>query len=46
MPVSAECEWVADDEIEDSGTSWVDGGVDKPVRVHGRRNEIATSIST
>lgn len=28
MPISAECLFIAEDEIEDSGTSWVDGTVD------------------
>lgn len=29
LPVSIETRWIAEDEIEDSGTSWVDGTVDK-----------------
>lgn len=42
MPVSAECEWVADDEIEDLGTSWVDGTVDNLFGFTGSTYEIAT----
>jgi hypothetical protein len=28
MPVSMECTWIAEDELEDAATSWVDGTVD------------------
>lgn len=40
MPVSAECTWIADDEIEDSGTSWVNGGVDNLFGFTGTSYEI------
>lgn len=43
MPVSAQCEWIADDEIEDSGTSWVDGTVDNLFGFTGSTYEIATT---
>ena len=42
MPVSAQCEWIADDEIEDSGTTWVDGTVDNLFGFTGSTYEIAT----
>lgn len=40
MPVSAECMWIAEDEIEDSGTSWVDGTVDNLFGFPGTTYEI------
>ena len=40
MPVSAECTWIAEDEIEDSGTSWVDGTVDNLFGFPGTTYEI------
>ncbi len=42
MPISAECLWIAEDEIEDSGTSWVDGTVDGIFPFTGTTYEIAT----
>lgn len=41
MPVSAECTWIADDEIEDTGTSWVDGTVDNLFGFPGTTYSIA-----
>lgn len=42
MPVSAECSWIADDELEDAATSWVDGTVDNLFGFNGTTYEIAT----
>lgn len=42
LPVSAECTWIAEDEIEDSGTSWVDGTVDNIFPFTGTTYEAAT----
>lgn len=42
MPVSAECTWIAEDEIEDVGTSWVDGGVDYLFGFPGTTYKVAT----
>jgi len=43
LPISAECTWIAEDEIEDSGTSWVDGTVDNIFPFPGTTYEIATT---
>jgi hypothetical protein len=40
LPCSIECQWIAEDEIEDSGTSWVDGTVDNIIAFPGATYEI------
>jgi hypothetical protein len=35
LPCSIECQWIAEDEIEDSGTSWVDGTIDNIIAFPG-----------
>jgi hypothetical protein len=42
LPVSAECTWIADDELEDAATSWVDGDVDYLFGFPGTTFKIAT----
>jgi hypothetical protein len=42
MPVSAECTWIAEDELEDAATTWVDGTVDNLFGFPGTTYEIAT----
>lgn len=42
MPVSAECTWIAEDELEDAVTSWVDGTVDNLFGFPGTTYEVAT----
>lgn len=42
LPVSVECSWIAEDEIEDSGTTWVDGTVAHVFGFPGCVFEIAT----
>lgn len=42
LPVSAECQWIADDELEDAATSWVDGDVDFLFGFPGTTFKIAT----
>lgn len=42
LPISAECSWVADDEIEDTGTVWADGTVDSIFAFPGSTYKIAT----
>jgi hypothetical protein len=41
LPVSAECTWIAEDEIEDSGTVWVDGTVDNIFAILGSTYQVA-----
>jgi hypothetical protein len=43
MPVSMECTWIAEDELEDASTSWVDGTVDNLFGFPGTTYEIATA---
>jgi hypothetical protein len=42
LPVSAECTWIADDELEDAATNWVDGDVDYLFGFPGTTFKIAT----
>lgn len=42
LPVSAECTWIAEDELEDAATTWVDGTVDFHFGFPGTTFKIAT----
>lgn len=42
LPISAECMWIADDEIEATGTVWVDGTVDNIFPFVGATYKCAT----
>lgn len=42
MPVSMECTWIAEDELEDAATTWVDGTVDNLFGFPGTTYTVAT----
>lgn len=44
LPVSAECTWIAEDEIQDTGTVWVDGSTDFIFAFPGTTHKIATVL--